>query len=317
MKAVIKLSIIIVNYNSSDFLKKCLASLYQSKPTTPFGVLVVDNNSSDNSVGMLKRDFPQVTLIENKENIGFARANNQALQKCQGEFVLFLNPDTLLLHGSIDALVETMQKENKVGVLGCRLINEDGTLQLSWGRMVNLSNEFWQRFISRRYEKGNRLIARYLQRKSRQPHHPHWVTGACMIARQQALKEVGDFDQNFFMFLEDVDLCHRMRKRGWEILYTPSTEVIHLRGKSMETNRARALKAYRKSQLHFYRKHYGRVRWTTLRIYLLGKFILSRLTSRLAYLITRKSQAQNSYNLSKELLSLVARAKYRANDAAV
>jgi len=171
MKAVIKLSIIIVNYNSSDFLKKCLASLYQSNPTTPFEVLVVDNSSSDNSVEMVRRDFPQITLIENKENIGFAPANNQALQRCRGEFVLFLNPDTMLLSGSVDALVETMQKGNKVGILGCRLLNEDGTLQLSWGRMVNLANEFWQRFISRRYEKGNRLITRHLQRKSRQLHH--------------------------------------------------------------------------------------------------------------------------------------------------
>ncbi|MDH5405201.1 MAG: glycosyltransferase family 2 protein [Candidatus Aminicenantes bacterium] len=314
MKAVIKLSIIIVNYNSSDFLKKCLASLYQSNPTTPFEVLVVDNSSSDNSVEMVRRDFPQITLIENKENIGFAPANNQALQRCRGEFVLFLNPDTMLLSGSVDALVETMQKGNKVGILGCRLLNEDGTLQLSWGRMVNLANEFWQRFISRRYEKGNRLITRHLQRKSRQLHHPHWVTGACMLARREALEEVGDFDQNFFMFLEDVDLCHRIRKKGWEILYTPSAEVIHLRGKSMETNRAAALKAYRKSQLHFYRKHYGRVRWTMLRIYLLCKFTLSRLASRLAYFITRKSQARDNYNLSKELLSLVARAKYSADE---
>ena len=135
-----------------------------------------------------------------------------------------------------------------------------------------------------------------------------------MLARREALEEVGDFDQNFFMFLEDVDLCHRIRKKGWEILYTPSAEVIHLRGKSMETNRAAALKAYRKSQLHFYRKHYGRVRWTMLRIYLLCKFTLSRLASRLAYFITRKSQARDNYNLSKELLSLVARAKYSADE---
>jgi len=314
VKALVKLSIIIVNYNSSAFLKRCLTSLYQSNPTTPFEVLVVDNSSSDNSVEMVRRDFPQVALIENRENIGFARANNQALQRCQGELVLFLNPDTMLLTGSVDALVEVMQRENRVGILGCRLLNEHGTLQLSWGKIVNLTNEFWQRFISRRYEKGNRLIKQYLQRKSRHAHHPHWVTGACMLARRVALEEVGHFDQNFFMFLEDVDLCHRIRKKEWEILYTPSAEVIHLRGKSMETNRAGALKAYRKSQLYFYRKHYGRVRWAILRIYLIGKFTLSGLASRLAYLITRKSRALDSYHLSKELLSLVTKAKYSADE---
>lgn len=307
---MLKLSIVIVSYNSSNYLKNCLTSLYQIKPSTPFEVLVVDNGSCDNSVGMIKEEFPQVILIENSENIGFARANNQASQRCRGEFILFLNPDTILLPGSIDTLVEVMQKEKGVGILGCRLFNEEGKLELSWGRMVNLTNAFWQRFISRRYEKGNRFAKRYLERKSRRPHHPYWVTGACMLARREALEGVGHFDQNFFMFLEDVDLCHRVRKRGWQVLYTPSAEVIHLRGKSMETNRKKALKAYRKSQLYFYRKHYGWPRWTILRLYLIGRFTLSMLASRLVSLITRESQALDNYNLNKELLSLIIRDKY-------
>jgi len=315
MKELVQLSIVIVNYNSSPFLKRCLTSLYQSNLSTPFEVLVVDNNSPDDSVAMVRREFPQVILIENRENIGFARANNLALQRCRGESILFLNPDTVLLPGSIDTLVEVMQREKGVGILGCRLLNEDGTLQLSWGRMVNLTNEFWQRLTSRRYEKGSRLIKHYLESKSRQPHHPHWVTGACMLARQEALKGVGNFDQNFFMFLEDVDLCHRIRKGGWKVLYTPSAEVIHLRGKSMETDRRRALKAYRKSQLYFYRKHYGRVRWTILKLYLTGKFALSMLASRLVHLTTRESRALDNYNLSKEFLSLVIGDKYSSNKA--
>ena len=312
---MVKLSIVIVNYNSSNLLKRCLTSLYQSNPSTPFEVLVVDNGSADNSAGMVKEEFPQVMLIENRENLGFARGNNQASQRCRGELILFLNPDTVILPGSIDTLVEVMQKEKGVGILGCRLLNEDGTLQLSWGRMVNLTNEFWQRFISRRYEKGSRLIKHYIQRKSGQPHHPHWVTGACMLTRRDALEAVGYFDQNFFMFLEDVDLCHRVRKRGWEVLYTPSAEVIHLRGKSMETNPKKAMKAYRKSQLYFYRKHYGRARWTILRLYLIKKFTLSMLAKRLVSLITREKQALDKYNLNKELLSLVIKDKYSANKA--
>ncbi len=310
---MVHLSIVIVNYNSSPFLKRCLTSLYQSNPSTPFEVLMVDNSSPDDSVGMVRREFPQVILIENRENIGFARANNLALQRCLGDLVLLLNPDTVLLPGSIDTLVKVMQRDKGVGILGCRLLNEDGTLQLSWGRMVNLTNEFWQRLTSRRYEKGGRLIKQYLEKKSRQPHHPHWVTGACMLARREALEEVGNFDQNFFMFLEDVDLCHRIRKRGWEVMYTPSAEVIHLRGKSMETDRKRAMKAYRKSQLYFYRKHYGWGRWTMLKLYLIGKFTLSMLASRLAYIITKQNKAMGSYNLNKEFLRLVIRDKYSAD----
>jgi len=312
VKTLVQLSIIIVSYNSSPFLKKCLTSLYQNNPSIPFEVLVVDNSSSDDSVEMVKGGFPQVILIENKENIGFAPANNFALQRCQGELVLFLNPDTILLPGSIDTLMEVMQKERGAGILGCRLLNEDGTLQLSWGRMVNLTSEFWQRFISRRYEKGNRLIKQYLERKSRRSHNPYWVTGACMLVRREALERVGHFDPNFFMFLEDVDLCHRVRKKGWEVLYTPSAEVVHLRGKSMETNQTEAMKAYRKSQLYFYHKHYGWARLIILKLYLIGKFILSIFASRLAYLITRQNQALGTYKLNKELLSLVIRYKYKA-----
>jgi len=313
VKALAQLSIIIVNYNSSVFLKRCLPSLYQSNPSTPFEVLVVDNSSSDDSVGMVKGEFPQVILIENRKNIGFACANNLALQKCQGELVLFLNPDTILMPGSIDTLVEVMEREKGVGILGCRLLNEDGTLQLSWGRMVNLTSEFWQRCISRRYEKGSRLIKQYLERKSRRSHHPYWISGACMLARRKALEGAGHFDQNFFIFLEDVDLCHRVRKKGWEVLYTPLAEVIHLRGKSMETKQKEAMKAYRKSQLYFYRKHYGRARWIILKLYLIGKFTLSMLASRLASLITKQNQVLSSYNLNKELLRLIIRDKYKTD----
>ena len=266
-----ELSVIIVNYNACRHLENCLESLFENTRLRPIEVWVVDNDSSDGSVEMLEERFPRVQVIASKKNLGFGAANNEAMRRAKGRYTLLLNNDTLVRPGAIDTMVRIMRERPDVGVLGPLLRNEDGTVQISYENKVGFFSEFSQKRLSARYEAGSPKIRNDIESRSREESHPDWVTGACMMLQAELPEEVRFFDENFFMYLEDVDLCQRMRQNGFQVLYSPEAELIHLRGKSVEKNSERVAFEYRRSQLYYYSKHYGRTAVRLLKVYLLSK----------------------------------------------
>jgi GT2 family glycosyltransferase len=269
-----ELSVIIVNYNARQHLENCLKSLFENTRLRPIDVWVVDNASSDDSVEMVQKRFPEVQVIASKENRGFGAANNEALRQAKGRYHLLLNNDTLVQPNAIDTMIRIMNEHHEVGVLGPLLRNEDGTVQISYGSRVGFFSEFSQKRLSARYEAGNPKARDLIESRARIESHPDWVTGACMMLRADLPEEVRFFDEKFFMYLEDADLCARIRQEGFQILYSPEAEIIHLRGKSVEENSVRVALEYRRSQLHYYSKHYGRNAVRLLKAYLLSKGLL-------------------------------------------
>ncbi|MFN7974461.1 MAG: glycosyltransferase family 2 protein [Acidobacteriota bacterium] len=297
---VVDLSIIIVNFNSCDYLRSCLASIREHTQETRYETFVVDNASADESCEMVRREFPWAKLIENENNVGFSRANNQAIRQSRGEFVLLLNNDTLVLPRAIDVMVSELRGKPAVGVVGCTLRNQDMSVQISFGKMINMHNELILKLISDRYRSGNRLVKRYLEHRSRREHYPDWVSGACLLARADALRAVDLMDENFFMYTEEVDLCHRIRQLGYLVLYTPAAEIIHFGGRSTETNLKKTIIEYRKSQLYFYKKHYGTGRMKVVKLYLLAKIMWARIRTKL-----RKGALSPDLPILRELSQVV------------
>jgi GT2 family glycosyltransferase len=296
-----QVSIIIISYNAREYLKQCLESVNRGLDNLKAEIWVVDNASVDGSSEMIKENFPLVKLIANKENIGFARANNIVLKKCAAPYILLLNNDTTITSGAIKKMVDIMKENKKIGALGPRLLFEDGLVQISFGPMLSLWNEAWQRFLQSRSRKKKGFIKNYIEKRSKKSCYPHWVSAACIMLRKEAIDQAGLFDENFFMYSEDVDLCHRLSQKGWKIFYTPDVEVMHLEGKSASTNIDRVQIEYRRSQLYFYGKYYGKWGLFLLKVYLLMKFSFLYLK---ALLIT-KAEKQKKLTSTKNMLKLI------------
>jgi len=264
-----QLSVIIISYNAKAHLEDCLQSIYDHTAVDPFEIIVVDNASTDGSLAMLARKFPKVHTIASPDNLGFAGANNLAMREAKGEFFLLLNNDARVAPSAVDTMLRLIREKPDVGVLGPLLRNEDGSVQVSYGRMISLWAEAIQRVLTRGNARGNPLVRRYIANRSKKEAYPDWVSGACMMLRADVVKSVGFFDDHFFMYSEEVDLCERIRRAGYRVYYTPQAEVVHVGGKSTEANPEKAAFEYRRSQLYFYSKHYGRVRVILLKAYLL------------------------------------------------
>ena len=262
-----KLLIVIVSYNTRDDLVACLESLRTSPPETDHAVVVVDNASNDGSVEAIRLRWPEIEVISLATNVGFARANNIGIQSRDSSLILLLNSDTKTPTGAIDTLVETLQARDDVAVAGPRLINEQGLIEISWGRMIGPITELLQKLVTRLHTHGVSIIRQHIEKKMQQEQSPDWVSGACLLVQRQDAEAVGLLDERFFMYGEDVDFCAAIRSRGKRILFTPAAEFIHLRGRSRVTAPEATERAYRQSQLAFYEKHHPQ--WLPiLRIYL-------------------------------------------------
>lgn len=228
-KSKIDLSISIVTYNSADLVCQCLESIFGHEHTFSFEVFVVDNNSKDGSVQDIQKRFPQVCLIQNKKNWGFARATNQAIEKGRGRYMLLFNPDIFALEGSIEKLMEYMDSHPDVGIAGSRLLYPDGALQLSCRRFPTLATLFLRGTRIGDLFPGNRFLKEYLL--EHENHHQDldvdWCLGSCLMVRRKAIDEVGMLDDKYFMYYEDIDYCYRMKQKSWKITYLASTEMIH------------------------------------------------------------------------------------------
>ncbi len=254
------LSVVIVNYNTRDFLKGCLDHVFPELAGRDSEVFVVDNGSSDGSAAMVRREFPTVTLLENGENLGFARANNRALRLARGRHVLLLNPDTEVAPGSVGKLEQAIDTlPNAVGV-GPKIVRPDGRLDLASRRTFPSPGVALARLVglSRLFPRSRRL-ARY-NRTYEDPDQPGEIdagTAAALCFRQDALLAVGFFDEDFFMYGEDLDLCYRLRERGGRIYYVPSALVLHYKGEASRQQPRAMLREFHRAMWLFYRKHYA------------------------------------------------------------
>lgn len=229
-----RLAIVIVNWNTKNLLEECLRSI-QAETQTPHCIWVVDNASSDGSREMVKERFPDVRLIENAENRGFAAANNQAIAQIQAPYILLLNSDTVVLDGALDRMVEHLELHPELSALGCRLLNADGTLQASCHRFYStmgslVENKLMARLIPWRFRHSPYLTF-WDHSKNRQV---DWVTGACLLVRKATIEKVGLLDEDFFMYGEEVDWQLRMRQSGHKVGFLADAYIIHYGGASAQ-----------------------------------------------------------------------------------
>jgi GT2 family glycosyltransferase len=254
------LSISIINWNTHDLLADCLETVERNKDGLRVEVIVVDNASNDGSQAMVRKRFPYVKLLENRQNLGFARANNQALKESQGRYFMLLNSDALLQTGSLQAMVSFMDSHAKVGIVGAELLNEDGSLQPSWSKFPSILSEvLGANFRSKkRFRTNNATLAFEVD----------WVGGACLLIRRATMEQVGPLDERFFMYSEELDWCYRTKQLGWAICYLPGVSVVHLGGQSSRLASRRMKAELYRSKLLFFCKHYGRQRAVLLTVFL-------------------------------------------------
>ena len=259
-----RVTAVVVSYNTREDLRRCLASL-RAHSGIPCRVVVVDNASSDGSADLVEKEFPEARVIRNRENAGFSRANNQGLREAAGSYAFFLNSDAELTPGALPALVARLDARPRLGAVGPRTLSPDGTVQVSFGPALTLLAEWRQRRLVRGVKRRDPAALKEATARSGVEHEPDWLSGSCLLARKEALDAVGGFDEGFFLYEEDVDLCLRLRRAGWGVLFTPDAQVVHHLGRSMQTDPARARLEYHRSHLRFYRKHNGPVLTAALR----------------------------------------------------
>lgn len=264
---MLDLAVVIVNYNVRDLLRDCLASVLANRDVS-FAVWVVDNASSDDSVDLVRREFPNVFVIANDRNQGYAHANNLAIQEAIGDargigtprHVLLLNPDTIVPPDGFATMVGYLDDHPDVGIAGPRLVLRDGRLDLacrrsfpspevSFYRMLGLSQRFPR---SRRFGRYNLTFL-----DEHATTEVDSVVGAFMLVRTAAIQQAGLLDENFFMYGEDLDWSYRIKERGWKVVYHPATTVLHLKGQSSRQARLRSTREFYRAMLIFYRKHYA------------------------------------------------------------
>lgn len=254
------ISIVIVNYNVKDLLFNCLKSIQDASKKLNVQTIVVDNNSIDKSVEYLTPLFPDVEFIANKENVGFSKANNQGFEISTGKYVLILNPDTVLNEETLNVMYDYMEKHPETGMSGCKVLNPDGSFQLSCRRGFPTPwNSFSKLFGLQSLFPKVKLFSGYnLTFKSiDDTYEVDALIGAFMFARKNVLDEIGGFDEQFFMYGEDLDLCYKVKEAGWKIDYVHTTTIIHYKGESTRRSSIKEVKHFYESMEIYAKKHFS------------------------------------------------------------
>jgi GT2 family glycosyltransferase len=254
-------SAILVSYNTRDLLLECVKSLREV--TVPVEVVVVDNASEDGSADAVRAHAPEVKLVASPENLGFSKANNLGIRESTAPYVLVLNSDARVRPGAVEAMKSILDERSDVGIVGPRTVSPDGTIQVSFGPDLTPLGELRQMALVIGVKAGRPESVREATEAASFERQPDWVSGSCFLARREALQRVGGFDEAFFLYEEDADLCRRVRQAGYRVVFTPRAEVVHHLGRSMATAGYRAREAYRKSHVRYYEKHNGRF-WTAV-----------------------------------------------------
>lgn len=252
------LSIIIVSYNSKQFIEKCLYSLLSSAPRLAREIIVVDNASSDRSIDLVRSNFPNVKLIINTSNLGYSKACNQGIKEAKSKYFLILNPDTELSGGSLEGMLRFLEENPRCGILGPKLLDESGKTEFSCRAFPTYSTALFNRhsLLTRLFPRS-KYADRYL--KTNCSHDAisevDWVSGAAMLLRRDCLDQIGNFDEGFFMYCEDVDICRRAKDNAWQVFYYPVLEFTHIIGGSIKHTSLLAVIRHHMSIWHYYKKY--------------------------------------------------------------
>ena len=252
------LSIIVVNYNSREFISSCLNWIRKYLGGLSYEIIVIDNHSVDGSPQLIRENFPDVSLIENGKNLGFGKAINEGYKKAGGKYLLILNPDVEILPGSIEKMIHFLEDHPEIGLLLPKLVNPDGSLQFSCRTFYDFSTLVFRKTPLGKVFPNHKIIRKHLMLDwdHREPREVDWGLGACMFLRKGALGNREIFDERFFLYFEDVDLCLRLKKEGWKVVYYPEAVMIHSHLRhSAQGGFSRAKWEHLKSLIKFYFKH--------------------------------------------------------------
>jgi GT2 family glycosyltransferase len=252
-------SIVIVTFNTKELTRNCLTSLHPACRGLSSEVIVVDNNSFDGTSAMIRSEFPEVVLVPNPRNVGFAAANNQGISGSKGEYILCLNSDTILREDALRNTLDFMRSHPEASIVGVRLLNKDGTIQQSCRSFPSVLNVFSEAFFLYKILPKNRVLGKY---------YLGWFTydevqevdvilGAFMMIRRSVFDKIGLFDERFFIFTEETDFCLRASRAGLKTYFYPGAEVIHLGGQSAEQDPQRMFRDIYRTQIYLFRKHYA------------------------------------------------------------
>jgi N-acetylglucosaminyl-diphospho-decaprenol L-rhamnosyltransferase len=251
-------SVLIVSWNTRDLTLACLESLAGAAGSISWDAWVVDNASADDSVAAIRARYPATHVIARTDNAGFAAANNEGIATSCGRYVLLLNSDTVMMKGALEALVRFADAHPRAAIVGAMLLNADGTFQAGPTPFPSIWNELLSAtgIGARLFHAGYPSLG---ARASDQVQQADYVGGACLLARRTAIDEVGGLDDRYFMYSEEIDWCWRMRRRAWEVWFTPAARVVHLGGQSTRQVRDEMLRALYRSKVRFFRLHRGRL----------------------------------------------------------
>lgn len=256
------ISVILVSYNTIEMTKQALNDLFASEGNFKMEVFMIDNASKDHSAEVLRREYPNITIIENSQNVGFGRANNQALPSIRGKYVLLLNTDAFVQPDSLIKTMQYMEAHPKCGMLGVKLLGRDGTLQPSCRYFPTSWNIFLERTNLKKFFKQTKLIDD-MNWDHASVRSCDWVPGCYALIRKEVIDQVGLFDPRYFLYYEEVDHCFAAKRAGWEVVYFPETTVIHIGGESAKQEAAISSKSRQieslqiESELLFFRKNHG------------------------------------------------------------
>ncbi|MDZ7377651.1 MAG: glycosyltransferase family 2 protein [candidate division KSB1 bacterium] len=258
---MIDLSIIIVNWNTKEHLARCLDSIFQNWPSHQTEIIVVDNGSTDGSADMVKNNYPEVKLIANYQNLGFARANNIGINHSSGRFLCLLNSDTQVLDECFDRMINYMEIHPEIGILGPKILNPDLNVQRSCMAFPTLWNSLCRALALDSFVPRSKLFGGYLM-----TYFAHdsirsvdIINGCCWLVRKEALDTVGLLDEQFFMYGEDMDWCRRFHQAGWQVVFYPEAQVVHYGGASSAQLPVKFYIEMRRANLLYTKKHHGKI----------------------------------------------------------
>ncbi len=270
------LSIIIVNWNVCELLRRCLASIEANRGALSLEIIVVDNASVDGSVRMVESEFPQVHLIASRENLGYTGGNNLGVKEAGGRYLLILNPDTEIVGDALEQMVAYLDKHPEVGAVGPQLVYPDGSVQSSRRRFPGVATVFFQGTpLSWRWFRDDNRFARMhcmADRPDDEIQSVDWLVGAALVIRRETWQEVGPFDDQFFMYSDEVDWCHRCRDLGWQIHYFPKAQIIHYEGRSSTQIAVMSRARFHRSRIRYFHKYSGAGWAAVIRVFFLMNY---------------------------------------------
>jgi GT2 family glycosyltransferase len=252
----VKLSVVIICWNDLRVIRDCLRSIHKGTHTTNCEVIVSDNGSVDDSIEFIRKHYPGVRIVENQQNLGFAKGNNAGIAASRGQYVLILNPDTIIHDGALDKLVEFADRHSEAGAFGCRVLNPDGTYQVS-ARLFPTIGRYWVSALGLSKLSSLFIYEEYPRWPGDTERPIDWQSGCCVMFRGNLLKRLGGFDEQFFYHFEEVDLCRRVWSSGYPILFSPEAVITHLGGQSVGRFPVRFEIEKHRSRYRYFYKHFG------------------------------------------------------------